>query len=76
MNMMDQFVSQMDRVEEARAAATRAVGPWKIGPTRRGGQYLSRGDKHLYDDISVSDLRDLRSLIDDFLLHVLEESIS
>ena len=60
--MKNEFVATLNRV----------AGPWRLGPTNKGGIFFQYNGKDIKNDISPKDLRDIRDLIDCFLKEVVE----
>lgn len=73
MNELEKFAAIFPKVEDLRSKATRVVGPFMLGPTKRGGIFFSFHDKHLFSDISIEQLKIIRALIDCFLKEVVGE---
>lgn len=73
MNKIDILVKAYEKMSEARESATRASGKFKIGPTSRGGIYLAIGEKNALQDVAISELKDLRDLLNCFLTEVIGE---
>lgn len=69
-SLLEEYARAVEKKKEAYAKCIRASGPFQIGPTNRGGMFFKYKEKDVSQDISVSELKDLRELITDFLMRV------
>lgn len=72
MSKLDDYARLSEQKKQMTASLVRANGPWKLGPTNRGGIFFKLGDKDIKNDISIKELREIRDLIECFLNEVVD----
>lgn len=73
MNKLDIYSKMTKDRQEYYNSCVRAIGPFQLGPTNKGGLYLRYGDKEISNDLSINDLKSIKLLIEDFLENVVGE---
>jgi hypothetical protein len=73
MNLLEQYSKINEQGREVFLKCLRKCGAVTIGPTKRGGIYLTIDDKQIFTDLSVNELKNARDVIDDFIKNVVGE---